>query len=135
MPRTVAKGRGKEIHPANFMSQTCSCQFGLETPSKMEFNYFFFLVRSIFLFMFFFTFSFAQTEHHLRCVQGTNFQLLQSSFKSYNFVTLPFLSYFIKSNSRSTFVVLVAKALDAKTLVMYLFKVRVLAPCFLCSSL
>ena len=94
----------------------------------------------------FIVFSFVNTffsvlsDPHLRGTQGTNLQLLESCFKSCskvmlpmftNFVTLPFLSCFLQSKSRSTFVVLVAKALVAIALVMYFFKVRVLAPCFL----
>ncbi len=85
----------------------------------------------------FIVFSFVNTifsvlrDPHLRGTQGTNLQLLGSCFKSCskvmlpmftNFVTLPFLSCFLQSKSRSTFVVLVAKALVAIVLVMYFFQ-------------
>ena len=85
----------------------------------------------------FIVFSFVDTffsvlsDPHLRGIQGTNFQLLESCFKSCskvilpmftNIVTLLFWSCFLQSKSRSTCVVLGAKAIVAIALVMYFSK-------------
>ena len=85
----------------------------------------------------FIVFSFVDTffsvlsNPHLRGTQGTNLQLLESCFKSYskvilpmftNIVTLLFWTCFLQSKSRSTFVVLGAKALVAFSLVVYFFQ-------------